>query len=57
VQEQLSNLNAQFYEIGAIKSMRDKGDEFDFEEATFSQEELDGLSSSIQAIRNSIVNG
>lgn len=57
VVKQLKNLNQQFYQIGAIKSMREKGEEFDFEQATFTSEELDGLTSSIQSIRNHIVNG
>ena len=55
--EQLQNLNSQFNNIGAIKEMREKGEEFEFELATFTDEEIDGLATTIQSIRNKIVNG
>ena len=54
---QLKNLDDQFNNLGAIKQMREQGEEFEFETATFTDAEIDGLASTIQSIRNTIVNG
>lgn len=57
VMKNLDALNSQFNELEAIKAMQEKGEEFDFEQATFTDEELDKLSKTIEDIRTKIVNG